>query len=137
MKLNHLGFASDDLGKAVEAFLALGYEKVHEDVKHHVPKNMYVQRVRLGPTIVEIMQPADKGKPSFVGESLAATREPFVLHHLCYDVDDIRKTFDELLATGEYTVHEPITNGVFQKNLIGFLRHRQIGLVEFFEWPEA
>jgi len=136
MRLNHLGFAAKDLEQAVGAFRAMGYEKVHEDVKHHVPKNMYVQRVRLGDTIVEIMQPADPGRPSFVGESLEATREPFVLHHLCYDVDDIRGTFARLLAAGEYTVHEPITNGVFQKNLIGFLRHPQIGLVEFFEWPK-
>jgi hypothetical protein len=33
-------------------------------------------------------------------------------------------------------VHEPITDGVFQKNKICFLRHKHLGLVEFFEWPK-
>lgn len=136
MKLNHLGFAARNLESAVFAFLQMGYTKVHEDVKHHVPKNMYVQRVRLGDIVVEIMAPADSGKPSFVGDALLATTEPFVLHHLCYDVEDIHKTVDELMATGEYTIYEPITNGVFQKNLICFLRSKKIGLIEFFEWPK-
>ena len=136
MKLNHLGYATTDMKKAVEAFLKLGYVKVHEEPKHHEPKNMFVQRVRLGETIVEIMEPADKGRPSFVGGCLAATSDTFVLHHPCYDVEDIHKVVDELMATGEYSIHEPITSGVFQKNLICFLRHEHIGLVEFFEWPK-
>jgi catechol 2,3-dioxygenase-like lactoylglutathione lyase family enzyme len=137
MKLNHLGFAARDLKTAIDAFLGMGYTKVHEDVKHHVPKNMFVQRVKLGDLIVEVMAPADATKPSFVGPGLANTSEPFVLHHLCYDVDDIHKMVDDLMATGEYTIYEPITDGVFQKNKICFLKHKYTGLTEFFEWPKA
>lgn len=137
MKLNHLGYAARDIGKAVDAFLALGYVKVHEEVKHHLPKNMFVQRVRLNDTIVEIMAPADTAKPSFISGELATTSAPFMLHHLCYDVEDIHATVERLMASGEYSVYEPITSGVFQKNLICFLRHKDIGLIEFFEWPKA
>lgn len=137
MKLNHLGFVTRDLEKTVKGYLQMGFVKVHEDVKHHEPKNMYVQRVRLGETIVEIMQPADPSKPSFAGETLDASKAPVVLQHLCYDVEDIHKTVEELMATGEYAIHEPITSGVFQKNQICFLRHKQLGLIEFFEWPRS
>lgn len=136
MKLNHIGYATRNLQETVSTFLKLGYTKVHEDVKHHVLKNMFVQRVRLGDLIVEVMEPADPSRPSFLSEILESTTEPSVLHHFCYDVDDIHKTVDELLATGEFTIHEAITDGVFQKNKICFLRHKQIGLVEFFEWPK-
>jgi hypothetical protein len=115
----------------------MGFEKVHDDVKHHVPKNMYVQRVRLGDAIVEIMQVADLSKPSFAIEPLDSSAAPVALQHICYDVEDIDETVAELMATGEYTIHEPITSGVFQKNRICFLRHKYIGLVEFFEWPKA
>jgi hypothetical protein len=137
MKLNHLGYATRNLEESVNAFLQLGYARVHEEIKHHQPKNMYIMRVKLGDLIVELMQIADPARPSFLsGAPLEATTEPLVLHHLCYDVDDIHKIFAELMATGEYTVFEAITSGVFQKNLIGFLRHKQIGLIEFFEWPK-
>lgn len=137
MKLNHLGYATRDIEGSIDAFLKLGFTKVHEEIKHHVPKNMYILRVKLNDLIVELMQPADPSKPSFLsGAPLDTTTEPFVLHHLCYDVDDIHKTFADLMATGDYTVTEAITSGVFQKNLIGFLRHKQIGLIEFFEWPK-
>ena len=136
MKLNHLGYAASNLEGAIDAFLKLGYTPVYEAIKHHEPKNMYVQRVKLDDLIVELMATADISKPSFISEKLEATTEPFVLHHLCYDVNDIHKTVDDLMATGDYTIHEPITSGVFQKNQICFLRHKQIGLVEFFEWPK-
>lgn len=136
MKMNHLGFTTRNIEEAINAFLKMGYSKVHEDIKHHIPKNMYVLRVKLGDLIVELMAIADTSKPSFLSESLEATTEPFVLHHICYDIDDIHKTVDDLMATGDYTIHEAITNGVFQKNKICFLRHKQIGLVEFFEWPK-
>lgn len=136
MKLNHLGYAASNLEAAIDAFLKLGYTPVYEAIKHHEPKNMCVQRVKLGDLIVELMATADTSKSSFISEKLEATSEPFVLHHLCYDVDDIHKTVDGLMATGEYTIHEAITSGVFQKNQICFLKHKQIGLVEFFEWPK-
>jgi len=137
MKLNHLGYAARDISKAVDAFLQLGYVKVHDDLKHHLPKNMFVQRVKLNDTIVEIMAPADMAKPSFISGELATTSAQWMLHHLCYDVEDIRATVAKLMATGDYSVYEPITSGVFQKNLICFLRHKEIGLIEFFEWPKA
>ncbi len=137
MKLNHLGFVARNITEAVEMHLKMGYTKVHEDVKHHVPKNMFVQRVQLAGLVVEIMSPADPDKPCFVGDILTTTTEPFVMHHICYDVDDIQKTVDDLMATGEFTVFEPITNGVFQKNKICFLKSKKIGYVEFFEWPKA
>ena len=136
MKMNHLGYASRNIEESIAAFLQLGYTRVHENIKHHEPKNMYVQRVQLGDLIIEIMATADTSKPSFISEKLDATSEPFVLHHLCYDVDDIHKVVDTLMATGDYTIYEPITSGVFQKNLICFLKHKQTGLVEFFEWPK-
>lgn len=41
-----------------------------------------------------------------------------------------------LWRPGDYTIYEPITSGVFQKNQICFLHHKQTGLVEFFEWPK-
>jgi len=137
MKLNHLGYAARDIDVAMNAFLELGYVKVHEETKHHIPKNMLVQRVKLNDTVVEIMAPADTARPSFVSAELETTSAPFMLHHLCYDVEDIHATVARLMATGDYSVYEPITSGVFQKNLICFLRHKEIGLIEFFEWPKA
>lgn len=136
MKLNHLGFAARNMTNAVNAFLDLGYEPMYESIKHHEPKNMFVMRVRLNDTIVEIMSPADTSKPSFLDDALGISTVPFVLHHLCYDVEDIHKTYNDLLATGEYTVFEPISKGVFQNNLICFLHHEIVGYIEFFEWPK-
>lgn len=136
MKLDHLGFITHNLEEALHVFHQLGYEDMYSEIRHHEPKNLHTMRVRLGDTVAEVMEPADPSKPSFVDGGFETGTAPIILHHLCYSVDDIRKTFDELLATGEYTVYEDITNGVFQKNLIGFLHHKTMGYIEFFEWPK-
>lgn len=99
MKINHLGYASRNIKESVDSFLQLGYTRVHEEIKHHEHKNMYVQRVQLGGLVVEIMATADTSKPSFISAKLDATTEPFVLHHICYDADDIHDVVDRLMAT--------------------------------------
>ena len=136
MRLNHLAFVTMDLAQAVDAYLLMGFEKAHDDVRHHVPKNMLIQRVRLGESIIEFLQVADPSRPSFAAVTPDARTEAIAFHHVCYDVEDIHRKVDELLATGEYAIHEPITGGVFQKNQLCFLRHKFIGLIELLEWPK-
>jgi len=135
MKINHLGYVTRDLDAALHSFHLLGYQDIYEAPRVHEMKNLRTMRVRLGDSIAEVMTVNDTTKPSFIDVSLASGTEKLIMNHVCYDVDDIRKTFDELLATGEYTVYEDITTGVFQTNLIGYLHHDVMGYIEFFEWP--
>jgi len=136
MKINHLGYVTRDLEAALHSFYLLGYEDMYEAPRVHEAKNLRTMRVRLGDSVAEVMAVNDTSKPSFIDSSLATSTENLIMNHIGYDVDDIHKTFEELLATGEYTVYENITNGVFQKNLIGYLHHKTMGYVEFFEWPK-
>jgi len=135
MKINHLGYVARDLDAALHSFHLLGYQDMYDAPRVHGPKNLRTMRVRLGDSIAEVMTVNDTTKPSFIDGSLASGTEKLIMNHVCYDVSDIRKTFKELLATGEYTVFEDITTGVFQTNLIGYLHHDVMGYIEFFEWP--
>ena len=135
MKINHLGYVTRDLDAALHSFHLLGYQDMYEAPRVHGPKNLRTMRVRLGDSIAEVMTVNDATKLSFIDGSLASSTEKLIMNHVCYDVGDIRKIFEELLATGEYTVYEDITTGVFQTNLIGYLHHDVMGYIEFFEWP--
>jgi len=135
MRINHLGYVTRDLDTALRSFYLLGYEDMYEAPRVHEPKNLRTMRVKLGDSVAEVMTVNDPSKPSFIDGSLASSTEKLIMNHVCYDVDDIYKTFEELLATGEYTVYEDITAGVFQKNLICYLHHDVMGYIEFFEWP--
>jgi len=135
MRINHLGYVTRDLDAALRSFYLLGYEDIYEAPRVHAQKNLRTMRVKLGDSIAEVMTVNDTSKPSFIDGSLASSTEKLIMNHVCYDVDDIHKTFEDLLATGEYTVYEEITSGVFQKNLIGYLHHDVMGYIEFFEWP--
>jgi len=136
LKINHLGYVTRDLEAAIHSFHLLGYENIYEEPRIHGPKNLRTMRLKLGDSVAEVMTPADPSKPSFIDPSLATSTEKLIMNHIGYDVDDIHKTFEELLATGEYTVYENITKGVFQNNIIGYLHHKTMGYVEFFEWPK-
>ena len=135
MKINHLGYVTRNLEAALHSFYLLGYKDMYDAPRVHEAKNLRTMRVKLGDSVAEVMAINDKSKPSFIDPSFATSTENLIVNHICYDVDDIHKTFNELLATGEYTIYENITSGVFQKNLIGYLHHKTMGYIEFFEWP--
>lgn len=136
MKINHLGYVCRDLESAIHSFHLLGYEDIYEEPRIHAPKNLRTMRLKLGDSVAEVMAVADTSKPSFIDSSLATSTENLIMNHIGYDVESIHKTFDELMATGEYTIYEDITKGVFQDNLIGYLHHKTMGYIEFFEWPK-
>ncbi len=134
MKLDHIGLATKDFEKTSQAFLNLGFSLLHREPSIHAPKNMRINQVFLNDFVIEIMGVADPHKPSFIDEALESTTQTVTLHHFCWLVDDISATFDRLLKTGHYTVHEDITGTVLTPgNKIGFLKHENLRWIEFIE----
>ena len=134
MKFDHLGYVTDNLQKTVESLTALGFEEMYDSPRLHNVKNMLVTRVRLGDFVIELMEVADKSKPSFIDPYVPKKGEPMVLQHICLDTTDITVTFDRLTTRGDFSVYQTITETIVRKgNKIGFLQNKQLGLVEFFQ----
>lgn len=95
-KLNHVAIAVPDLAAACAFYrdvLRAALSQPQDQPEHGVR----VVRVELGESQVELMEPLGENSP--IAKFLA--RNPRGgLHHVCYQVADIRKARDELTAAG-------------------------------------
>lgn len=101
--IHHLGVAVADLDEAIETYRRLlGAELEHRDV---VPdQGVEAASLRTGVSRVELLAPRVDDSP--VGKFLA--RRGPGMHHVAYEVEDIRAALAELTAAGaELTDAEP------------------------------
>jgi methylmalonyl-CoA/ethylmalonyl-CoA epimerase len=101
--IHHLGVAVDDLDAAVAT-----YEGLFGGVVEHralVPdQGVEAASVIVGSGRVELVMPTGEDTP--VGRFL--TRRGPGMHHVAYEVDDVRAALDQLVAAGaELIDHEP------------------------------
>jgi methylmalonyl-CoA epimerase len=131
-KIDHIAVAVKDVEKAAEFYekvLGLklgGIEEVEGmDVK--------VGFIPIGETRIELVQPLDpeSGVAKFIekrGEGI---------HHICYEVDNVKKALETSKARGAKLIDETPRRGA-HNTLVGFIHPKSTGgvLTELTEHPE-
>lgn len=106
--IHHLGMAVDDLDEAL-----VTYERLFGATLEHrstVPgQGVHAASVRLGDDRVELLAPTGEDTP--VGRFLAS-RGPG-MHHVAYEVADVRAALAELAAAGAELIDEEPRVGLF------------------------
>jgi methylmalonyl-CoA/ethylmalonyl-CoA epimerase len=106
--IHHLGVAVEDLDEAVSTYERLfGARVEHRDRVEE--QGVEAASLRLGEGRVELL--ASLGEETPVGKFLA-DRGPG-MHHVAYEVDDIRSTLAELAAGGAELIDEEPREGLF------------------------
>jgi methylmalonyl-CoA epimerase len=98
----------DDLEQAVETYVTL----FGADIEHHATvddQGVRAASVRIGDGRVELLEPLGEDTP--VGRFLAK-RGPG-MHHVAYEVADVRAALDELAGAGADLVDESPRAGLF------------------------
>ena len=95
-RLNHVAIAVPDLGTAIAMYRETLGAQVSEPVElaEHGVRLVFVD---LGNSKVELMEPLGDGSPiaRFLSESPKGG-----MHHICYEVTDIREAAARLIASG-------------------------------------
>ena len=95
-RLNHVAIAVSDLDKAIETYRDVLGAEVSEvtDLPDH---GVSVVFVTLENTKIELLYPLGENSPiaNYLSKNSAGG-----IHHICYEVDDIFKARDELVAKG-------------------------------------
>jgi methylmalonyl-CoA epimerase len=107
-RIHHLGVAVEDLDEALSTYRRLfGAEVEHRDT---VPEQgVEAASLRLGEGRVELL--ASLGEETPVGKFLAK-RGPG-MHHIAYEVADVRAALDELTEQGAELIDERPREGLF------------------------
>jgi methylmalonyl-CoA epimerase len=127
LKVDHLGIAVRDLGEAMAAYRALGFEV--ESV-HEVPtEKLRAAFLPVGESRLELLEPTDPA--SAIGRFLEKRSG---LHHVCLLVEDIEEALAGLKAAGVALIDERPRPGAGGSR-VAFLHPRAAGgvLIELKE----
>jgi methylmalonyl-CoA epimerase len=106
--IHHLGVAVEDLDEAVSTYERLfGARVEHRDRVEH--QGVEAASLRVGDSRVELL--ASLGEDTPVGKFLA-NRGPG-MHHVAYEVDDIRSSLAELAEGGAELIDSEPREGLF------------------------
>jgi methylmalonyl-CoA epimerase len=106
--IHHLGVAVEDLDDAVNTYRRLfGAEVEHRDTV--AGQGVEAASVRVGDSRVELL--ASLGEETPVGKFLA--RRGPGMHHVAYEVSDLRRELEGLAAQGAELVDEEPHRGLF------------------------
>jgi methylmalonyl-CoA/ethylmalonyl-CoA epimerase len=95
-RLNHVAIAVRDLARATAVYRdTLGAEV--SAPKPHPEHGVTVVFITLPNTKIELLEPLGEGSPI---EAFLARSPEGGIHHVCYEVDDIRAARDRLVAAG-------------------------------------
>ena len=106
--IHHLGVAVDDLDEAVTTYERIFGARV-ESRETVTDQGVEAASMRVGQSRVELL--ASLGKETPVGKFLAK-RGPG-MHHVAYEVPDVRAAIDELAGEGVQLVDEEPRQGLF------------------------
>jgi len=130
-RIDHIAIAVEDLNQSLGFWEhALGLH-VHE-VRNVPEQAVDIAFLPVGPSEVELVKPvtADSGIAKWM-----AKRGPGI-HHICFEVDDIRQTLADLSAQGMELIDQEPRIGADGK-LYAFVHPRSAGgvLVELYQVP--
>jgi len=115
LKLDHIGFVVEDIGKVKELFTAVGIDAGTEAVINPLQKvsGSFVNVGEKDNIYIELLEPTSEDSPI----SNFLRNKGGGLHHLCFEVDDIEKASQELNAKGFRMVVSPEDCTAYDENL--------------------
>lgn len=132
-KISHIAVIVPDLDEAMKFWVeALGLELSH--VEHVADQAVDVGFLPVGESDIELLKPftEDSGVAKFLQKKGPG------IHHICFEVDDIKATLTRLKEKGIQLINEEPTIGSGGKK-IAFVHPKGTGgvLIELYELPSA
>ena len=106
MRLNHIGFVVQDIAEAAKLFHTLGLREVTQVEPDPVQKVVacFMGTGDEGEAHIELLEPAGEDSPI----ATFLKKRGGGIHHICFEVDHLDKTTDELIQKGFKVVVPPV-----------------------------
>jgi methylmalonyl-CoA/ethylmalonyl-CoA epimerase len=125
--ISHTGIAVKNLDEAVKAYQALGAEmgEIHEAPE----SGMRAAMISAGSDMLELIEPVGDG--GVIGKFIERRGEG--IHHLCIEVDDIKKTLADLSEKGVRLIDTEPRQGI--EGMVAFIHPKSMNgvLIELLE----
>ena len=114
-KLDHIGLVTKNIEELVNVFRTIGLSEITESIENPRQK-VAASFVNVGgkeDVYIEILEPTRDDSP--IAKFLE--KQGGGLHHLCFEVDDIKKTSRELIEKGFKMIVQPEDCEAYDENL--------------------
>lgn len=128
---NHLGVAVPSLKKALLVYQDIfGYKLIggfHEDPIQKV-NVCFLGPGKEGGVVIELVEPVDENTPvnQWIAKGIGA-------YHMCYDVDDIDQTLEDVVEQGCIIVNRPVPATAFSGRKVAWFYTTTRQLIEIVE----
>lgn len=127
--INHIGYAVKDIQQTAKLYVDAGWE-LSEVFEEKVQNTKIAFLKKKGFTSIELVAPLDESK-SPVDNILQ--NNGVAPYHICYDVDDIEKSVEDLYEEGFKPLFMPTPSIAMDNHNICYLYHMEIGLIEIVD----
>lgn len=130
MKINHIGYAVNNINKAIEKFRNLGYEMETSIIPDEV-RNLNICFMRSGDYRIELVSTLDESKKSPIDDYICAVGD--IPYHICYECENIHLKIETLRLQRYMVVNEPQEAIALENKEVAFLMCKNVGLIELVE----
>ena len=125
MIVHHIGYLVKDIDKSKDEFVKLGF--IEETAPQYDSlRDIIVMFMVNGDYRIELIEPASENSEMMP----LLKRFKNLPYHICYKTTDIKKSIDELLASGFVLIKEPKEAPCIDGCKVAFLQNPRIGIVE-------
>lgn len=114
-KLDHIGLVTKNIEELANVFRALGLKEITDSIENP-RQRVAASFVNVGDkdnVYIEILEPARDNSPI----SKFLEKQGGGLHHLCFEVDDIKRSSGELIEKGFKMIVPPESCEAYDENL--------------------
>lgn len=126
MKLDHIGYLTDDIEASARALVDLGYIKgqtYSDDIQ-----KCFICFLRSDDNTIELVRPYEDNIPM----NRLLKKRGTSPYHLCFEVEDVKQTFCTLSEKeGWIPLFAPVKAVAFNNRLITYFLNAETGYVEF------
>jgi methylmalonyl-CoA/ethylmalonyl-CoA epimerase len=128
MKLDHVGYLTNDIDETAKVFMTFGYER-HETFVFDAQKCSVCFLTKEGETKIELVKPFEDNKSL----QRILKKTGVAPYHMCYEVDNL----DEELTKPEYEhfvpLFAPVAAPAFNNRKICYLWSQEAGFIELVD----
>jgi methylmalonyl-CoA/ethylmalonyl-CoA epimerase len=128
MPVHHIGYAVRDIKESLKVFLDLGYA-IETDIVHDNVRQVDIMFLINNNIRIELISPLSEESPV----SNILDKNGPLPYHICYQTENIKTAILSLRKKGFMVIEKPQKSPAINNQLVCFLYHKNVGLIELVE----
>jgi len=125
-KIEHIGYLTDNIEETIKVFAPLGFRQVGDVVNDDTQRTKLCFIEKAGETPIELVEPYEDNRTM----QRMLSKHGNGPYHLCYGVDDIDASYEEMMAADWLPLFKPVEAPALGNRKICYFFKQEVGYME-------